>query len=132
MFTFEKATALHNKFVEFYESRKIACAMCHGVALLRYTKLSNGEYLAKGKTVTGFANVEEDYADNAVWTMNLLSRDKHVMPWRVEDEMKKIGANYIQAGLWRGFAIRDGNLITGQQNFSGTETAEAVAAALGE
>ena len=64
--------------------------------------------------------------------MNLLSRDKHVMPWRVEDEIKKIGVNYVQAGLWRGFAIRDGNLITGQQNFSGTETAEAVTAALGE
>ena len=55
--------------------------------------------------------------------MNLLSRDKHVMPWRVEDEMKKLGANYIQAGLWRGFAVRDGNLVTGQQNFSGGETA---------
>jgi putative intracellular protease/amidase len=132
MFTFEKATALHKKFAEFYESGKIACAMCHGVALLRYVKLNNGEYLAKAKTVTGFANVEEDFADNAVWSMKLLSRDKHVMPWRVEDEMKKIGANYIQAGLWRGFAIRDGNLITGQQNFSGTETAEAVAVALGE
>jgi len=132
MFTFENADALHKKFAEFYEAGKIACAMCHGVALLCYAKLSNGEYLAKGKTVTGFANVEEDYADNAVWTMNLLSRDKHVMPWRVEDEMKKIGANYVQAGLWRGFAIRDGNLITGQQNFSGTETAEAVAVALGE
>jgi putative intracellular protease/amidase len=131
MFVFEKATALHKKFVEFYEAGKIACAMCHGVALLRYAKLSNGEYLAKGKTVTGFANVEEDYADNAVWSMGLLSHDKHVMPWRVEDEMKKIGANYVQAGLWRGFAIRDGNLITGQQNFSGTETAEAIAAALG-
>lgn len=132
MFTFEKATGLQKKFVEFYEAGKIACAMCHGVAILRYAKLSNGEYLAKGKTVTGFANVEEDYADNAVWSMNLLSRDKHVMPWRVEDEMKKIGANYVQSGLWRGFAIRDGNLITGQQNFSGTETAEAVAIALGE
>src|SRR6202167_6073178 len=94
-------------------SKRLACAMCHGVAILRYAKLSNGEYLAKGKTVTGFANVEEDYADNAVWSMKLLSRDKHVMPWRVEDEMKKIGANYVQAGLWRGFAIRDGNLITG-------------------
>jgi putative intracellular protease/amidase len=131
MFTFENATTLHKKFAEFYEAGKIACAMCHGVAILRYAKLTNGEYLAKGKTVTGFANVEEDYADNAVWNMNLLSRDKHVMPWRVEDEMKKIGANYVQAGLWRGFAIRDGNLITGQQNFSGTETAEAVAIALG-
>ena len=118
--------------MEFYEAGKIACALCHGTALLRFTKLRNGEYLVKGKTVTGFANVEEDFADNAVWSMNLLARDKHVMPWRIEDELKKLGANYIQAGLWRGFATRDGNLITGQQNFSGTETAEAVAAALGD
>jgi putative intracellular protease/amidase len=132
MFTFDKAFDLHKKFAEFYERGKIACALCHGCALLRYVKLSNGEYLAKGKTVTGFANVEEDYADNAVWSMNLLSRDKHVMPWRIEDELKKIGANYIQAGLWRGFAVRDGNLVTGQQNFSGAETAQAVAAALGQ
>lgn len=132
MFTFEKATALHKKFVEFYELGKIACALCHGVAILRYARLSNGEYLAKGKTVTGFANVEEDFADNAVWEMKLLPRDKHVMPWRIEDEMKKIGANYIQAGLWKGFAIRDGNLVTGQQNFSGSETAAVLIQALGE
>jgi putative intracellular protease/amidase len=131
MFTFDKATALHKKFVDFYEAGKIACALCHGVAILRYAKLSNGQYLAKGKTVTGFANVEEDFADNAVWTMNLLSRDKHVMPWRIEDEMKKLGANYVQSGLWRGFAIRDGNLITGQQNFSGAETAELLVTSLG-
>jgi len=82
--------------------------------------------------VTGFANVEEDYADSAVWQMGMLSRDKHVMPWRIEDELKKIGANYIRVGAWKGFAIRDGNLITGQQNFSGSETARAVVAALGE
>lgn len=116
--------------MEFYEAGKIAAALCHGVAILRYAKLSNGVYLAKGKTVTGFANVEEDFADN-VWGMNLLPRDKHVMPWRIEDEMKKIGANFIHAGLWRGFAIRDGYLITGQQNFSGWETAELVVQALG-
>jgi putative intracellular protease/amidase len=122
MFTFDRALDLQRKFAAFYEAGKVTCAMCHGVALLRYVKLSNGEPLVKGKTVTGFANVEEDFADNAVWSMKLLSRDKHVMPWRVEDEMKKLGANYIQAGLWRGFAVRDGNLVTGQQNFSGGET----------
>ena len=131
MSTFETAYELHEKFVAFYESGKIACALCHGVAILRYAKLSNGEYLAKGKTVTGFANVEEDFADNAVWSMGFLSRDKHVMPWRIEDELKKLGANFIQAGLWRGFAVRDGNLITGQQNFSGGETAELLAETLG-
>jgi putative intracellular protease/amidase len=132
MFTYADAKNLQRKFVEFYEKDKLACALCHGVAILRYAKLSSGEYLAKGKTVTGFANVEEEFADHAVWDMNLLSRDKHVMPWRIEDAMKEIGANYVRAGLWRGFAVRDGNLLTGQQNFSGAETARALIAALGE
>src|SRR5262249_51107119 len=131
MFTFESAADLHKKFVEFYQAGKIACALCHGVAILRYARLANGEHLARGKTVTGFANVEEDFADNAVWSTNLLPRDKHVMPWRIEDALKSLGANYVQAGLWRGFAIRDGNLITGQQNFSGGETAELIIDTLG-
>lgn len=131
MFTFESATSLHEKFSEFHEAGKIAAALCHGVAILRYAKTADGRLLAAGRTVTGFANVEEDFADNAVWSMNLLPRDKHVMPWRIEDEMKNAGANYIQAGLWRGFACRDGNLVTGQQNFSGAETARAVIEALG-
>jgi putative intracellular protease/amidase len=70
-------------------------------------------------------------SSHAVWEMNLLPRDKHVMPWRIEDEMKRIAANFVQAGLWRPFAIRDGNLITGQQNFSGAATAELLVQALG-
>lgn len=131
MFTFEKATELHRKFVEFYEAGKVACALCHGVAVLRYARLSNGELLAKGKTVTGFANVEEDFADDAVRNMGALGKDAHLMPWRIQDELVRLGANYVQAGLWRGFAVRDGNLVTGQQNFSGTETANLVIETLG-
>jgi len=132
MFTFESARDLHRKFVDFYLAGKLVCALCHGTAILRYARLPNGDLLVKGKTVTGFANVEEDFADNAVWSMNLLPRDKHVMPWRIEDQLRSLGANFVQAGLWRGFAVRDGNLITGQQNFSGAETARAVIRALGE
>ncbi|MGG5820645.1 DJ-1/PfpI family protein [Falsiroseomonas sp. HW251] len=131
MFTFEGATALHARFAAFLETGKVAAALCHGTAILRYAKLSNGEYVAKGRTVTGFANVEEDFADSAVWSMGALPRDRHVMPWRIEDALKALGANYIQVGLWRGFAVRDGNLVTGQQNFSGAETARAVIGALG-
>ena len=131
MFSFDKATDLHEKFVEFYEAGKVAAALCHGVAVLRYARLATGEYLVTGKTVTGFANVEEDFADHAVWSMGALARDKHLMPWRIEDELTKLGANFVQAGQWRGFAIRDGNLITGQQNFSGTETANLVIETLG-
>lgn len=131
MFSFAQATDLHAKFVEFHQSGKVAAALCHGTAILRYARLPNGEYLAKGKTVTGFANVEEDFADNAVWSYGLLPRDKHVMPWRIEDELKALGANFVQAGLWRGFAVRDGNLVTGQQNFSGAETARLIIETLG-
>lgn len=131
MFNFEGATALHEKFVAFYEAGKIAAALCHGVAILKYARLSNGELLAQGKTVTGFSNGEEDFADEAVWAMGALPRGQHIMPWRIEDEMQRAGANYIQAGQWRGFAVRDGNLVTGQQNFSGAETARLVIEALG-
>jgi putative intracellular protease/amidase len=131
MFTYEGARALQTRFAEFYETGKVAAALCHGVALLRYARLSNGQLLAKGKTITGFANVEEDFADNAVWEMGALPRDKHIMPWRIEDEMKRLGANYVRSGLWRGFAVRDGNLITGQQNFSGAETAQLVLETVG-
>ena len=131
MFTFEGAGALHAKFAEFFESGKVAAALCHGSAILAYAKDSQGQYIAKGRTVTGFANVEEDFADNAVWSMGLLPKEKHVMPWRIEDELKRIGANYVQAGAWKGFAVRDGNLVTGQQNFSGAETARLVVETLG-
>lgn len=131
MFSFDKATALHAKIVEFYEAGKVVAALCHGVAALRYARLSNGAPLVAGKTVTGFANCEEDFADEAVWSMGLLPRGAHLMPWRVEDELRALGANFVQAGLWRSFAVRDGNLITGQQNFSGEETARLVIEAVG-
>lgn len=131
MFTFEGATNLQRKFVEFYEAGKVVVALCHGCAILRYATLSSGEPLVKGKTVTGFANIEEDFADAAMVSWGVLKPGEHVMPWRIEDALKELGANYVQAGLWKGFAIRDGNLITGQQNFSGGETAQLVIEALG-
>ena len=131
MFSFATATELHQTFAAFYDAGKIACALCHGVAVLRYARSASGELIAKGKVVTGFTNAEEDFADNAVWSYGLLPRDKHLMPWRIEDELTAAGATFVQGGLWRSFAIRDGNLITGQQNFSGGETARLIIEALG-
>ena len=97
MFTFKDATNLHHKFVEFYETGKVTAALCHGVAILAFATLSNGEPLVKGKTVTGFPNVEEDLADKMTWEAGALPEGKHIMPWRVEDEVRKLGANYLQA-----------------------------------
>ena len=73
MFTFEAATNLHAKFTELYEARRICAALCHGVGLLRYARLSNGEPLVAGKTVTGFANVEENFTDQSVWDASALA-----------------------------------------------------------
>lgn len=131
MFTFEHATDLQQKFAAFYESGKVTAALCHGTAILAFTTLSDGEPLVKGKTVTGFPNVEEDLADRMTWEAGALPEGQSIMPWRIEDSLKDLGANFIQAGAFRSFAIRDGNLVTGQQNFSGAETARLILEAVG-
>jgi hypothetical protein len=53
------------------------------------------------------------------------------MPFRIEDEARKLGANYVQAGLFKAYAIRDNQLITGQQQYSGTKVAHLVIESLG-
>lgn len=123
MFTFRDHPTLQGAIRTFYEARKVTSALCHGVAALIDVQLSDGTYLIAGKTMTGFANVEEDYADAFV--------GRPVMPWRIEDAAKARGANYVQGGRFKPFAVRDGRLITGQQQYSGAETARLVIAALG-
>lgn len=123
MFTFRENLDLQRALRTFYESKRVVAVFCHGVSALVDVKLSNGDYLVRGRTVTGFANVEEDYSDDFV--------GKKVMPWRLEDALKERGANYVQGGLFKAFCVRDGNLITGQQQYSGRKVAEAVIAALG-
>jgi putative intracellular protease/amidase len=123
MFTFRDNADLQNAIRTFYESNRLTAVFCHGVSALVDLRLSNGDYLVAGKTVTGFANVEEQYSDAFV--------GRQVMPWRLEDVLKERGANYVQGGLFKPFLVRDGNLITGQQQYSGRKVAQAVIAALG-
>ena len=131
MFTFADATDLHAKFVAFYETGKVTAALCHGAAILAYATRSDGTPLVRGKTVTGFPNVEEDEADRLTWEAGGLPEGQSIMPWRVEDALRELGANFIQAGAFRSFAIRDGNLVTGQQNFSGAAVAREILEAVG-
>jgi putative intracellular protease/amidase len=123
MFTYRGHEELQGTIRRFYEAEKPVALYCHGTAALVDLKLSDGSYLVAGRTVTGFANVEEDYSDAFV--------GRRVMPWRVEDALRARGANYIQAGLFKAFAVRDGRLITGQQQYSGRKVAQAVIEALG-
>lgn len=123
MFTFPEETRLHKLLKDFYDAEKPTAALCHGVCALLYVKNSDGTPLIAGKTMTGFANSEEDFADNYV--------GRAVMPFRIEDEARKLGANFITGGMFKPFAVRDGRLITGQQQFSGAATAKLVIEALG-
>src|SRR5947209_1662672 len=124
MFQFRDHPDVKRAIATFYEAAKPTAVLCHGTCGLLDVKLSDGSYLIEGKTMTGFANVEEDFSDAAV--------GQQVMPFRIEDEARKRGANYVQAGLFKGFAVRDMNLITGQQQYSARKVAELVIDALGD
>ena len=123
MFSFRDNRDVHDAIRHFYEAEKPTCVYCHGTAALVELRLSDGSYLVAGKTVTGFANVEEDFSDTFV--------GQQVMPFRVEDELRQRGANYVQGGLFKAFAVRDGRLITGQQQYSARKVVEMVIEALG-
>ena len=123
MFTFRENEELKAAIRHFYESEKPTAIYCHGTAALVDLKLSDHSYLVARKTVTGFANVEEEFSDSFV--------GQKVMPWRVEDVLRERGANYVNGGLFKSFAVRDGRLITGQQQYSGRKVAQMVIEALG-
>jgi putative intracellular protease/amidase len=123
MFTFRDNKSLHQAIRAFWDAEKAVAAYCHGVAALVDCDLADGTALVAGRTVTGFSNVEEDYGDRATGVQ--------IMPWRLEDALRERGASYVSAGLFKSFAVRDGRLITGQQQYSGRKVAQAVLAAIG-
>lgn len=119
MYTFKGNTDLQKLFVSFYEAGKPAAAVCHSTTLLLEAKKSTGELLVKGKTWTGFADAEEEYADKAV--------GQKIQPYRIQTEASKIpGTTFKVAAPFSSYAIMDGNLITGQQQNSGAAAAEFV------
>lgn len=123
MFTFRDDKSLHQAIRVFWEAEKVVAAYCHGVAALVDCDLADGTALVAGRTVTGFSNAEEDYSDQAAGVQ--------IMPWRAEDALRERGGHYISAGLFKAFAVRDGRLITGQQQYSSRKVAQAVIAAVG-
>ncbi len=104
----------------FYNSGKPIALVCHSPGVLRHV-MYQGEPLAKGKRVTGFTNEEEA-------EMQLT----HVVPFLVEDELKRLGAKFEKVPNWQPFSIVDGRLITGQNPASSTSAAKALMNLLGK
>jgi putative intracellular protease/amidase len=103
------------KLIEsFYNSGKPIALVCHAPGVLRHVKYK-GEPLVKGKRVTGFTNTEEEEVQLT-----------HVVPFLVEDELKKLGGIFEKKDNWQVFTIIDGHLVTGQNPASSTAGAQAL------
>jgi len=98
----------------FYNSGKPVALVCHSPGVLHHVKYK-GEPIVKGKRVTGFSNEEEEEVH--------LTK---VVPFLVEDELKRLGANFEKVPNWQPFSIVDGRLITGQNPASSTSAAQAL------
>ena len=119
MYTFRGNHDLEKLFANFYESGKPSAAVCHSATLLLETKKSDGTLLVDGLTWTGFANAEEEFADKAV--------GQKIQPYWIEEEARKLpNTNFKVAAPFSSYAIKDGNLITGQQQNSGAAAASLV------
>lgn len=125
MYTMYKNPEILQFVSNFYATGKPTAAICHGTCILLDAKQPNGKYIVEGKRWTGFANSEENYADAYV--------GMKIQPFRIEDEARKMpNSKFEVAHMFDAFAVRDGNLITGQQQNSGAKAAELVIQALEE
>ncbi len=104
---------------EFWDSKKPIATVCHSPSVLLNVKDENGDYLVKGKKVTGFSNTEE----KAV-------KLEKIVPFLLEDELKKKGGIYSKKEDWSSYFVKDGLLITGQNPGSSEAVAKELLAVL--
>ena len=117
MHTFRGNNDLESLFADFYDSGKPSAAVCHSTTLLLEAKRKNGSLIVEGKTWTGFANIEEQYAEQVV--------GQKIQPYWIEKEASMIeNTNFKVKDAFSSYAIQDGNLITGQQQNSGAAAAK--------
>ena len=99
----------------------VVAAVCHGPAALVGVNGPDGEPIVKGKKVSVFTDAEEE-------AVGLTDE----MPFALESKLAELGAEIISAENWAPQAVRDGNLVTGQNPASSAEVARLVLEALSE
>ncbi|WP_416051483.1 type 1 glutamine amidotransferase domain-containing protein [Cupriavidus basilensis] len=102
-----------------YAAGKPVAAVCHAPGVLRHVRGPDGEPLVRGKAVTGFSNAEEAAVQLT-----------EVVPFLVEDELKRLGGHYSKAADWQSYALVAQRLVTGQNPASSAAAAEALLALL--
>jgi len=105
----------------FYKNNKPVAFVCHAPAALLKVKAPDGEPLVKGKEVTGFSDTEEEAV-----------KLTKVVPFLLEDELKKLGALYSRGDDWSSYVKADGLLITGQNPASSEAVARLLLKAIND
>jgi putative intracellular protease/amidase len=125
LITFKEDAQLHRLIASFYEDGKVVGLICHGSCLLLWATLSDGTLLADGKTWTGFPDSEEELVNAAAGIT--------VNDYTIEAEALKNPKTRFEAAEPNApFAIRDGRLVTGQQQHSAALFSQLVIEALSE
>ena len=123
MYTFIGNDDVHAAVADFLAEDKPTALVCHATSVLLTAKDRDGTLIVDGRRWTGFASSEEQIAEDAV--------GQRIQPFWIEDEARKIGATeFVVGDPFQPFAVRDGNLITGQNQNSATEAAKLVIEAL--
>jgi putative intracellular protease/amidase len=124
MYTFYTDEQVHRLVADRIEAGRLTAVVCHATCVLLKARTSDGRLVVADRTWTGFANSEEEFVESFV--------GKPIQPFRIEDEARKLtGTNFIVHGRFAPHAVRDGQLITGQQQHSGAAAARLVIDALG-
>ncbi|KAF4768268.1 hypothetical protein N7455_000107 [Penicillium solitum] len=118
MYDFPDSEGLQRITREIFERGGIVSSVCHGYCGLLNVKLSDGSYLVAERKMTGFS-----------WREEVLARVNKLVPYNSEEELKKRGTHYKKATLpFVSYTVVDGNLVTGQNPGSATDTAKRVVA----
>lgn len=119
MFDLPVSKELATLISQAYQQNKVVAAVCHGPAGLVAATGADGQPIVKGKRVTGFTNSEEQ-------AVGLAAK----VPFLLENRLRELGATFVAGKDFDAHAVRDGNLITGQNPASSEEVAYLMLEAL--
>lgn len=121
MWDLPESEALAQLVGSMFDQGRIVAAVCHGPAGLVPARRQDGRPIVEGRRVNGFTNTEEDGVGLS-----------EVVPFLLEDRLKELGGRFERGPDWQPYAVRDGNLITGQNPQSSELVAQKVLEALKE
>lgn len=121
MWDLPKSSPLATLLSKAWAQGKVVSAVCHGPAGLLNAKDTQGQPLVAGRRVAGFSNSEEAAAGLS-----------NKVPFLLETRIRDLGARYESGPNFQPFAVRDGQLITGQNPASSEEVARLVLQAIQE